>query len=269
MRFAAAVLALALIAFVPPAFAAEKLKEDTRLSYLLKQYKYEGVIVVCDKEVCRTSSIKLANQAYSPASTFKIANSLFALDSGVAPDESLLIKWDGKKRNVERWNRDHTMASAMEASALPYYQEISRRIGESRMKEFLRQLDYGNQSMAGGLDTFWVDGSLRISPMQQIALLKRLFAEELPFSKRSQRIVKMIIPEQQNRLQLIKGKTGWTQQEGRHIGWYVGWLEHGDDPIFFAVRISAGTPLPKNFIGIRRSFASLALRSLGYLHLNP
>ena len=45
-------------------------------------------------------------QRFSPASTFKIFNSLVALETAIAPDEKLIIKWDSVDRWNADWNRD-------------------------------------------------------------------------------------------------------------------------------------------------------------------
>src|SRR3981081_1058559 len=100
-----------------------------------------------------------SGQAYLPASTFKVPNSLIALETGVVEDpDKDVFKWDGVKRDIEAWNRDHTLRSAIAASAVPVYQEIARRIGAERMQKYVDLLDYGNRDIAGGLDPSWVDG---------------------------------------------------------------------------------------------------------------
>jgi beta-lactamase class D len=76
-----------------------------------------------------TSDGARSRLAFLPASTFKIANSIIALETGVVTDpDKDVFKWDGTVRNFPDWNRDHTLRSAIAASALPVYQEIARRI---------------------------------------------------------------------------------------------------------------------------------------------
>ena len=53
-----------------------------------------------------------------PASTFKIPNSVIALETGVVGDpDKDVFQWDGVTRSIEAWNRDHTLRSAIAASA--------------------------------------------------------------------------------------------------------------------------------------------------------
>lgn len=83
-------------------------------------------------------------QGFLPASTFKIVNSLIALEEKIIPDEKHIFKWDGTKREYEIWNKDHDLASAFKNSVVWYYQKLARKIGKQRMKEYLKQMHYGN-----------------------------------------------------------------------------------------------------------------------------
>jgi beta-lactamase class D len=181
------------------------------------------------------------NDSYIPASTFKICNSLIALETGVAKDENFLLKWDGIKRNISSWNKDTNMKTAMKNSTVWYYQEIARRIGEKRMKNWLIKLGYGNSDISGGIDKFWLDGGLRISPALQIDFLLRFYKNELPLTQRTMDIVKnMIIIEKKNDY-VFRAKTGWgmrwSKQSGFDVGWYVGFVENKDNTYIFSTCI--------------------------------
>src|SRR3977135_4644506 len=116
-----------------------------------------------------------------PASTFKIPNSLIALETGVVVDpDKDVFKGDGVTRPIEAGNKDHTMRSAIAASAVPVYQEIARRIGEERMQKYVDLLDYGNRDIGGGLHQFWLTGNMRIDPIQQVDFVDRLRRGGLP-----------------------------------------------------------------------------------------
>ena len=130
-----------------------------------------------------------AEEAFSPASTFKIPNSLISLEVGAVEDENETLKWDGVKRPIEAWNKDHNMRSAITASTVWFYQEMARRVGEKRMKEWIERIGYGNRDISGGIDQFWLSGKLRITAHQQIEFLRRLQANDLPFSERTRRAI--------------------------------------------------------------------------------
>ena len=67
------------------------------------------------------------------------------------------------------------------------YQQFAREIGEVREKS--DSIQYGNPS--GGVDRFWLDGALRISAMEQVDFLRKLYRNELPFKVEHQRLVRI------------------------------------------------------------------------------
>jgi beta-lactamase class D len=184
-------------------------------------------------------------EAKLPASTYKVPNSLIALETGVVEDpDKDVFKWDGVKRDIEPWNRDHTMRSAIAASVVPVYQEIARRIGAERMQKYVDLLDYGNHNIGGGIDQFWLTGDLRIDPVQQIDFVDRLRRGVLPVSKRSQDLVRDILPVTKVGDAIIRAKTGLLGAEiGKpSLGWVVGWAEKGSAHTVFALNLDVREP---------------------------
>lgn len=202
---------------------------------------------------------------FIPASTFKILNSLIGLETGVIKDADFVIPWDSVARPVTAWNRDHTLRSAFQNSVVPYYQELARRVGGQRMKQWLAQAQYGNADTAGGLDRFWLTGALRITPAQQIDFLKRLYQGELPFSKRSMDLVKEIMVVRDTVDFKLRAKTGLSEQDGEQIGWYIGFLERKGNAFFFSNCIqSSDAPIP-DFIRARVEITNKILSDLGLI----
>lgn len=168
-----------------------------------------------------------------PASTFKIFNSLVALETAVAPDDQLVIKWDSVDRHRPEWNKDMTMREAFRVSCLPYYQEIARRIGPTRMQHYLDTVKYGNMKMEGNIDNFWLNNSLQISPDEQVGFVKRMYFAELPFAERTQRIVKTMMVQEQTPTYNLYYKTGTGMVGDKTIYWIVGFcerVEHVKEP---------------------------------------
>jgi len=164
----------------------------------------------------------------SPCSNFKIPNSLIGLETGVIPDASFVLKWDGVRRPREEWNRDHDLRSAMKHSVVWYYQELARRVGPERMQKWVSALRYGNEDISGGIDRFWLGSSLRISPDEQVEFLARLHAGQLAASARSITIVKDILAQEPPGPGIVyRGKTGSCQDPGAKDphGWWVGSIE--------------------------------------------
>ena len=81
----------------------------------------------------------------------------------------------------------------MRHSTVWVYQQFAREIGEVREKEYLTPVQYGNADPSRGVDRFWLDGALRISAMEQVDFLRKLYRNELPFKVEHQRLVKDIM----------------------------------------------------------------------------
>lgn len=204
--------------------------EGTFLFYDLKSDRYSGY------------NLKRLESAFVPASTYKIINSLIALETGVIRDEDETLKWNGVDRGVKDWNRDHNLRSAFKYSAVWFYQELARRIGEQRMQKHVDANRYGNQNIKGGIDHFWLDGELRITPRQQIDFLVRLYQNKLPFSQRNIDIVKDIFILEKTDNYTLRGKTGWAMRYKPQIGWLVGYIEREGRSYFFAMNIDIKDP---------------------------
>ena len=188
------------------------------------------------------------DSAYLPASTFKIVNSLIGIETGRIVNEKMIIKWDGitrffgPKDTATVWNKDLTMEEAFKISAVPYYQEVARRIGKDTLKKWIDSLQYGNKKMTSRVDTFWLDNSLKITADEQLGLVKKLYFNLLPFQKRTQDIVKKVMLQEDNANYKLSYKTGWaTAENGNKIGWIVGWIEENKHPYFFVLNIEGGS----------------------------
>jgi beta-lactamase class D len=181
-------------------------------------------------------------ERFIPASTFKIMNSLIGLETGVIPDENHVIKWDGTQYDIPSWNQDHTLKTAIQNSVVWYYQELARRVGKEKMQSYVDAANYGNKDTSGPIDTFWLEGGLRISANEQVEFLKRLYQDELPFSTRSVNIVKEILVLEKTESYQLSGKTGSAQRITPHEGWFVGYLETKENVYFFATNFESASP---------------------------
>jgi len=224
--------------------------QGTFLLYDLKQDRY----LVYNSQRANTSIL--------PVSTFKIFNSLVALETGVIKDENEVIKWDGTLQKFPEWNKDQTMRSAIAGSVIWFYQELARRIGQERMQRYINLANYGNRDISGGIDQFWLKGGLRISPKQQIDLLVKLYQNKLPFSQRTIATVKDILINEKTNDYVLRGKTGWGWDVTPQIGWYVGYLEQGDRVYFFALNMDINKPEDTK---ARMAITKNILRSIGLL----
>lgn len=183
---------------------------------------------------------KQSVQRLSPCSTFKIYSSLAGLETGVLDQEDVytLFKWNGTRYDFPAWNHDQTLASATRDSVVWYFKELAGRIGRERMQDFLDKIEYGNRDISGGLTTFWLRSSLQISAREQVDLLHKMYAGELPVSLENVAIVKKNITISNNNGVHFMGKTGSGFQDSKWIlGWFVGCIEKDGNRYFFATNI--------------------------------
>jgi len=144
-----------------------------------------GEIRRAPSDACRTR--------VSPQSTFKIPHALAALDAGVLTGADASFAYDGSRQPFEAWRRDHTLSSAMRFSVVWWFQRVAEKLGAARERDYLHRLAYGNADSRSGLTTFWLGGSLVISPEEQGQFLRRLFENTLPISPRAMGIVRNVL----------------------------------------------------------------------------
>jgi beta-lactamase class D len=205
------------------------------------------------------------DSAYTPASTFKIVNSLIGIQTGIITDENMVIKWDGVKRWNEAWNKDLTMKEAFAVSAVPWFQELARRIGRDTMQRWIDSLGYGNRNISGPIDSFWLNNRLKIKPDEQLGLVKKLYFDQLPFFKRTQEIVQSVMLREQNSNYKLYYKSGWGKLENGHeLGWMVGWIEENRHPYFFVLNIE--TPQKDLVPKVREKLLRDILTHLGFFN---
>jgi beta-lactamase class D len=206
-----------------------------------------------------------ADILHIPASTFKIMSSLAALQTGVIADTGTIMPWDGIVRGRAETNTDMDLRNAFQISSVPHYQELVRQIGHERIQSAVDAAQYGNQNISGGIDTFWLEGEMRISPRQQIELLKRLYHDELPFAADVMAAVRDIMVLEQTVDYVLRAKTGLAVlNDDEYTGWWVGWVEHEDEVTFFATVLTARAP-GDSFIPSRLSVTRDVLQHLGAL----
>ena len=195
-----------------------------------KFYQDKGIKDACfimrdnNHESIHYYNLDRCSKRFLPASTFKVFNSLVALETAVAPDDQLVIKWDSQVRRPE-WDKDMNMREAIKVSCVPYYKEIARRIGPAKMRHFLDTMKYGNMKIEGRIDEFWLNNTLQISPDEEMGFLKKMYFAELPISERSQRIVKTMMLQEETPDYNLYYKTGTGFAGDKCIYWVVGFAE--------------------------------------------
>lgn len=175
-------------------------------------------------------------------------------------DENAALKWDGKDKGMPSWNRDQTLETAFKSSCIGYFQELARKIGMRKYEEHLAQASYGNAKPGPELTTFWLQGDLRISALEQIEFLKKIYRKELPYKPSPYDTLRKIMITEQTPKYTIRAKTGWAQKT--QVGWFVGYVETGDKVWFFATNLDMTRP---EDIRYRQEITMEALKIKGIL----
>ena len=220
---------------------APKLQQSVTYEDLSSYFKeYDGSFVLLDLESGHYQVYNDANskKRVSPDSTYKIISSLVGLETEVVTNENAQMEWDGTIHPFEQWNKDQTLTSATINSVSWYFQKVDSLVGKTRIESYLKQMGYGNVDLSGGINEFWLESSLKISPIEQVKILEKLYTYELPFSRRNIDIVKKTIKLSDQDKITLYGKTGTGIVNGNQLnGWFVGFVESKGKVFAFATNI--------------------------------
>lgn len=241
--------------------------EEAGLAKLFSERNVEGTIIISSLDG-RTEY--LYNKVRSekrclPASTFKIPNTMIALEEGAIANEKEIIRWDGEDKGWSSWNKDQSIETAFPVSCVWFYQELARRVGNSKYLSHLEKLQYGNNMTGSDVTTFWLEGDLEISAREQIVFLKKLYKDRLPYKNEHIKIVKKIMIVDETPQYVIRAKTGWAMRIKPQIGWYVGYVETSEQVWFFATNVDIEK---KSDAAYRKEITMDALKLEGIISYN-
>ncbi|MCI8417187.1 MAG: BlaR1 family beta-lactam sensor/signal transducer [Lachnospiraceae bacterium] len=203
---------------------------------------YQGSFVLYDfgNNAWIIHDLNQATLRFSPNSTYKIYDALFGLEEGILSPEDSLIPWNGESYPLEAWNAPQTLASAMRASVNWYFQEIDAQLGTPVLHSYIEKIGYGNKDISQSSSPYWLESSLKISPIEQVELLTMLSHNSFGFAPENIQAVKDSIHLSSSPRGAFYGKTGTGRVDGKDVnGWFVGFLETPDNTYFFATHISA------------------------------
>ena len=232
---------------------------------ILDSLQVKGSILIYDfkNKTYYSNDFDWAKIGIIPASTFKIPNSIIALETGIVESDSTMFMWNGEKRRFKKWEENLTFKKAFQVSCVPCYQEIARKVGVKRMKSYLKKLNYtGMVFDTLTIDNFWLEGKSKISQKQQIDFLERLYFSQLPISKRTELIMKDIMQIEKTESYVLSGKSGWGMRNDKNNGWLVGYLETNNSVYFFATNVEKQETNMDEFPVIRMNSTKEAFRKL-------
>lgn len=256
-------LAILITVFTVPCFASNW-EESPQINDLFKRSGVTGTFVLYDAS---TGDFIGHNQERSkvrfvPASTFKIPNSMIGLSVGAVKSVDDVLPYGGQDQPFDAWEKDMGLREAITLSNVPIYQELARRIGLERMQEYVSKLGFGNEDIGTSVDTFWLEGPLKISAEEQAVFLAKLAQGQLPISNDIQNSVREIVLQEKGQNWQLYGKTGWENVPGPGIGWWVGWVTKDNHVYSFALNIDIKQPSDAKK---RLELGKASLKALGIL----
>lgn len=247
-----------------PAMPPQTVVERPDLVKIFNKFGVDGSFLLYDagKDTYTAVNYPRTLKRFTPASTTKIPNALIFLETGTVEDaDRPVLKWDGTRYDFPGWNEDQTLRSAMKNSVMWFYQVCARKAGKEAMQKYYDLFDYGNRDLTGPVDTFWVDGGLKISQMEQVEFLKKLYYYRLPVKKENVDRVKEIIELERTATYRLSGKTGLALRVAPKIGWLVGYVETKDNVFFYATNIERAD-LADSFGPARKAITLQILKEL-------
>lgn len=258
---------LGVIFFTHSSFATEQV-EIKELSKIFTKYNANGSILIYNSNNNSYAGYNLQRCAkgFLPASTFKIPNSLIALEIGAA-NAHTLFKWNGEELYLKSWQKDMYLKEAFKLSNVSIYQKIATDIGLEKMKHYISLFQYGNMDInKKNLDTFWLEGNSKITQYEQIYFLKKMYNYKLPISNKTVDTVKDFMLNEVGQEYKIYAKTGLSVTKNKPNGWYVGFVETKGNVFYFTLNIKQNSrDNLDNFLLIRKDITMDVLKQLGII----
>lgn len=235
-------------------------KTDDSLKVFFDAHQVRGCFALMDNGTGEFTIYNLPryrDSAYEPASSFGIVMSLIGLQTGKITSDTMQIPWDGRQYRDTFWNKNLDMRAALRRSALPYFQTVARSVGKDGLQLWTDSLHYGSGKkdtafwISSSVDSFWINNTLKITPDENLGLVKNLYFDELPFFKLYQEKVKQALAIENNANYKLAYSSGWGRTEAdRPLGWVVGWIEENRHPYFFVLNFeSVEAEIPTTEIG--------------------
>lgn len=222
-------------------------EENKDITYIdlnseFNEYKGSFVLYNSDNDAWTIYNKDAALEQITPNSTYKIYDALLGLESGIITPEHSKMTWNGEDYPFNAWESDQDLSSAMHSSVNWYFQNIDNIVGMDNVKSYLQDIGYGNQQTSNNTDLYWTDFSLKISPIEQVGLLKKFYHNTFGFSDKNINAVKNAILIASTSDGTLSGKTGTGRVDGQDTnGWFIGYIEKSGHVYYFATNIQGSS----------------------------
>lgn len=219
--------------------------EEVDLSQYFDGINGTAVFYLPTEQTYKIYNPVLAAKQSSPCSTFKIMSAYLALSKKLVTAENSQRSWNKTPYWNPQWNKDMGIAEAFQTSCVWYFRRLIDEAGEVKIQAFLNSYNYGNKDISDwqgllnnnelnpDLSGFWIESSLKISPIEQTRVLANIFEKNTQAAKDLKEIMQV-----SNTPVKIYGKTGMGVKNDKIAdAWFVGFYELNGQHIYFAIRL--------------------------------
>ena len=150
---------------------------------------------------------------------------------------------------------------AMRTPYVRTFRMLAREIGIERMRDGVAKLAYGNMQIGNAVDRCWRNGSLQISAIEQVEFLASVARGKIPVSREILTDVRQLTLLEKTARYELHSKTGWLITPKPELGWWVGWVERGNEVFPFALNMDIDRYHAEDRVTIGRE----CLKALGKL----
>lgn len=221
--------------FVIAGCSTSNVDNDDSLKTFFDEKGVHGSFALFNNRSGRFTIYNLAryrDSAYAPGATFEIPLSLIGFQTGVISADTARLSADsvtGQQTAVANF------ANAFKSGSLPYFQQVAQQVGPEKMQMWLDSLHYGNATMGGKPDSFWLNNTLKLTADEQLGFVKQLYFNQLPFYKTYQLVVKKHMLVEDKPAYKLYYKTGMVASGNKNLGQVAGWIEENGHPFLFVL----------------------------------
>jgi beta-lactamase class D len=196
-------------------------KSDTAIAQLMDSAGIQGSFALLEngtEQFTIHNLSKYKDSASAPSNTFFIIPALIGLDKGIITHHDTSLNLNDSAQ---------------------LYKAVIANIGRQQILKVLDSLHYGKGIASADSTHFWEDGSLVITPDEQLGLIKRVYFKELFFQKKSQEKLKKMILMEDNSNYRLSYITGIDTTANKNAAWVLGYVEENQHPYFFVLNTNA------------------------------
>ncbi len=216
------------------ACSVNKANIDNELKTFYDAEKSEGCFTLLDNASGQITvyNMGMDTTRVSPGATFDILNAMIALQVGSITDENIPLIFNKESDSLSGLSL--SLKQAFQANSKETFRFVASTTGKQVIQKWIDSLSYGNKIIGDSSEAYWVNNKLKISPDEQLGLIKRLYFDQLPFRKSVQESLRNMMLQEDNTAYRLSYKTASiTTESNQTETWTIGWVEENRHVYFF------------------------------------